>query len=144
MKQSHKRLRALIPAVVIGVAVLASCWSAGVFARKGRLDAARASLPAMSASREPIDERAAHALRAGMPALRSVAFEVNEGQADRAVKFLARSGSRQLLLTSRSVILRSFKESLGIEFAGANYSSTIEGTDRLPGQRNYLLGNDPK
>jgi uncharacterized repeat protein (TIGR01451 family) len=143
MKRFHRRLRVLIATLVIGVAVLASCWSAGVLARRGRLDGARASLPPMSAKREPMDERGAHALRAVMPALRSVAFEVNEGQTDRAVKFLARSGSRQLLLTSRSVILRSFKGSLGIEFAGTNYTSKVAGTDRLPGQRNYLIGNDP-
>src|SRR5205814_1315236 len=111
--------------------------------RKERLDGARASLPAMSANREPIDGRAAHALRAGMPALQSLAFEANDGQADPSVKFLARSGRHQMLLTSHSVVLGSLKGSLGIEFAGANHSSKVEGADPLPGQRNYLLGNDP-
>ncbi len=130
--------------LAFGVAVLASCWDSGVLARKEHLDGARASLPASSAKREPIDERAAHALRAGMPALQSLAFEANDGQADAAVKFLARSGSHQLLLASRSVILRSTTGSFGIEFAGANESTRVEGIDPLPGYRNYLIGNDPK
>src|ERR1043166_8602439 len=136
MKRFHKHFRALIPALVIGVGLIASCW--------GRLDGARASLPAMSAKREPVNERATPALRAGMPALQSLAFEANDGQADAAVRFLARSGSHQLLLTSRSVILRSIRGSFGIEFAGASDSSRVEGREPLPGRRNYLLGNDPK
>src|SRR5580765_2709756 len=102
MKRFHRRVRALIPTLVIGSVLLASYWNGGVSARKAHVDGARASLPAVK--REPIDERAAHALRAGMPALRSVAFEANEGQADRAVKFLARSDGHQLLLTSHSII----------------------------------------
>jgi uncharacterized repeat protein (TIGR01451 family) len=97
----------------------------------------------LNAKREPT-ERVADGLRAGMPALQSLAFEANEGQADAAVKFLARSARHQLLLTSRSVILRSLKGSVGIEFAGANASNGMEGTAPLPGHRNYLLGNDPK
>src|SRR2546425_12683295 len=114
MKRFHKRIRVVIPAHVILAAVVASCWSAGVLARKERVHGARASLPAMSAKRELVDERAAHALRAGMPALQSLAFEANGGQADPAVKFLARGGRHQLLLTSRSVIVRSLKGSVGI------------------------------
>src|SRR5204863_5982351 len=77
-------------------------------------------------------------------ALQSLAFEANDGQTDAAVKFLARSGKHQLLLTSRSVVLRALNGSLGIEFAGASDSSTVTGTDLLPGHRNYLLGNAPK
>jgi uncharacterized repeat protein (TIGR01451 family) len=146
MIRSRKRkfqVRVLIPAIVIGIAVVASCWSADVLARKERPNGARASLPALAAKPEPIDDRAVHALRAGMPALQSLAFEANDGQADAAVKFLARSSGHELQLTSRSVILRSLKGSVGIEFAGANHSN-LEGTTPLPGHRNYLLGNDPK
>jgi aldose sugar dehydrogenase len=141
---NNRRSRVLIPALVIGVAILASCLSASVLARKARLDGARASLPAMNAKREYLDERAKPALRAGMPALQSLAFEANDGEANASVKFLARSGSHQMLLMSRSVILRSFRGSFGIEFAGASDSSKVEGTEPLPGRRNYLLGNDPK
>ncbi len=79
-----------------------------------------------------------------MPALHSLAFESNEGQADANVKFLARTASYQLLLTPRSVNIRSQNGSVGIEFAGANDESTVQGIDLLPGRRNYLLGNDPE
>lgn len=148
MKQSLKRkrfhLRALIPAIVISIAVLASCWSAGVLARKELQHGARASLPAGFAPREPSEKRTANALRAGMPALQSLAFEANVGQADASVKFLARGGGQQLLLTSSSIILRTLKGSAAIEFAGANDSTQVAGTDPLPGHRNYLLGHDPK
>jgi uncharacterized repeat protein (TIGR01451 family) len=135
---------ALIPGLLIAIAVLVSCLSGRVLARKERLAGAQASLPATSAQREPVNERAAPALRAGMPALQSLAFEANDGQADAAVKFLARSGRHQLRLSSRSVVLQSIDGSVGIGFAGANDSSKVEGIDRLPGRRNYLLGNDPK
>src|SRR5438093_1515777 len=103
MKQSRRRIRVVIPTLVIGIAVVASCWSAGVLARKERVHGARASLPSMSAKRKQVDERAAHALRAAMPALQSLAFEANDGQADAAVRFIARGRGHQLLLTSRSV-----------------------------------------
>jgi hypothetical protein len=79
-----------------------------------------------------------------MPALQSLAFEANDGQADAAVKFLARSARHELLLTSRSVILQSPKGSVGIEFAGASASNNVAGTAPLLGHRNYLLGNDPR
>ncbi|HEX3083747.1 MAG TPA: PQQ-dependent sugar dehydrogenase, partial [Pyrinomonadaceae bacterium] len=144
MKSSSKHVRALIPAVVVAIAVVASCWSSGVLARKARLNGARASLPALPTTPEPTNERVTHAMRAGMPAVQSLAFEANDGQADPAVRFLARSARHQLLLTPRSVILQSAKGSVGIEFAGTNASTTVAGTAPLPGHRNYLLGNDPK
>src|SRR5580765_8780237 len=120
MKSSSKHVRALIPTVVVAIAVVASCWSSGVLARKARLNGARASLPALPTTPEPTNERVTHAMRAGMPALQSLAFEANDGQADPAVRFLARSARHQLLLTPRSVILQSAKGSVGIEFAGTN------------------------
>ena len=51
-QQKHFHLRALIPALVIGIAVVASCLTASVLARKERVNGARASLPAVSAKRE--------------------------------------------------------------------------------------------
>src|SRR6478672_13621196 len=140
MKQSHKKVGSLVPSFLVLSAMLAACWCAGVWAHKERVDGARA----LSAKRKQIDERAAPALRAAMPALQSLAFEANEGQVDSSVKFLARSGGHQLQLTARSIILRSPRGSVGIEFAGANGSGSVTGIDLLPGQRNYLIGNDPK
>jgi|GEM_PF-260838 len=139
MNQTHKRIPTLIALLVITIAVVVSC----VLARRGSAGGARASVPALSAQRQQIEERAAHDLRAGMPALQSLAFEANEGQVDASVKFLARSGGHQLQLNARSIILRSPRGSVGIEFAGANGSGGVTGIDLLPGQWNYLIGNDP-
>src|SRR3954471_22583569 len=108
MNQTHKRIPTLIALFVITIAVVVSC----VLARKGSAGAARASLPALT--REPA-EGAAPALRTGMPALQSLAFESNEGQVDPSVRFLARSGDHQLQLTARSIILRSPRGLVGIE-----------------------------
>jgi uncharacterized repeat protein (TIGR01451 family) len=76
-----------------------------------------------------------------MPALQSLAFEANDGQAEAAIKFLARAGQHELLLTSRSVIARSREGSIAFTFAGARAAS-VQGVDALPGHRNYILGND--
>src|SRR5215831_606765 len=144
MNQSrHRRqftVRALMPVLVIGVVVIASYFGAGVSADKER---AVASRPTMSGQHAPSDKRAARALRAGMPALQSLAFEKNDGQADTAVKFLARAGDHDLLLTARAVIARSRAGSVGFTFAGAS-GLNIEAIEPLAGYRNYLLGNDPK
>src|SRR6185436_14299632 len=143
MKQSRKyfHVRLATPALVIALALVASCLSAGVLARRGRVDGARALLPAPGAKRAQIDEHAAPALRAGMPALQSLVFEANEGQANQAIKFLARADGHELLLTSRSVIARSRKGSVAFSFAGAS-GVNVQGVDPLPGRRNYILGND--
>src|ERR1051325_3078041 len=138
MNQTHKRVPTLIAGLLISIAVVASC----VLARKGSAGGARASRPTLNRNLEPGGAR--DKVRAGMPALQSPAFEANEGQADANVKFLARSGRHQLLLTPRSVNLRSQNGSIGIEFAGAHDSSIVQGIDLLPGQRNYLIGNNPK
>src|SRR5438477_5497310 len=107
---------------------------------------ARASLSTASATREEC-ERSAHALRVGTPPLQSMAnfplaFEANAGQADPAVKFLARAGKSELLLTSRAIRVQS-RESFGVQFVAANAATTPQGIDILPGQRNYIVGHDP-
>src|SRR5438128_9886343 len=72
-----------------------------------------------------------------------LAFEANAGQADPSVKFIARAGKSELLLTSRSLTVQS-RKSFGVKFVAANASSTPQGIDQLPGQRNYIIGNDPR
>src|SRR6266403_1833214 len=47
-----------------------------------------------------------------------LAFEANAGQADRSVKFIARAGKSELLLTSHSVTVQS-RKSFGVRFVGA-------------------------
>src|SRR2546421_7047849 len=143
MKRSRKRQSLALTIIVLGIAI--GLWSASLTVHKACADGARASLPAMSAEREPT-ERAAHALRAEMPALRManfpLAFEANAGQADPSVKFLARAGKSELLLTARSITVQS-RKSFGVQFVAANTATAPQGIDILPGQRNYIVGNDP-
>src|SRR5882724_1372579 len=70
-----------------------------------------------------------------------LAFEANAGQADPSVKFLARTGNSELLLTSRSITIQS-RKSFGVQFVAANRTTAPQGIDVLPGQRNYIVGND--
>ncbi|HUE53815.1 MAG TPA: SBBP repeat-containing protein [Terriglobales bacterium] len=83
-----------------------------------------------------------------------LAFEPNQGQSDPRVKFLARGGAYGLFLTADEAVLvlqnspkstpRSAKQTAVVRMAldGAN-SSAAAGTDPLPGNSNYFIGNDP-
>ena len=122
MKQlpKGKMLRvAVIPAAIIAVAIVASSWSSGGLAEK-QADRARAPLPVPILR---IDERASNALRAAMPALQSLAFESNIGQSSASVKFLARGGANELLLSSNSFAIRSSRGSFNISFPGAEVAN---------------------
>src|ERR1043166_7908667 len=132
MKPSRKRRSLALTIIVFAIAI--ALWSARLTVHKACADGARASLPALSAEREPTGA-AAHGLRAEMPALGlanfPLAFEANAGQADPSVKFLARAGRSELLLTSRSVVVQS-RKSLGVKFVGSNAASKPQGKDVLP------------
>jgi uncharacterized repeat protein (TIGR01451 family) len=77
--------------------------------------------------------------------------QLNLGQGDSAVKFLARGRGYSLLLDSEgaTLALRSQSpqgtqtESVRMKLAGASRGARIEGTDLLRGKTNYFLGNDP-
>ena len=79
-------------------------------------------------------------------------FEVNQGQTDRKVKFLARGNGYALFLTSDAAVLafrRSNPDStssdrvLPMELVHSNPRTEIKGSDPLPGKSNYLIGKDP-
>ncbi len=135
MKRS--RLRKPFFLAIVAAAITSALiydWGAGVLARKSGVRA-RASLPAMSAKRE-------------QPALESfanlpLAFEVNQGQSDSRIKFLARESGAALQLASHQVTLQFSQSALSFRFAGANVSPKVTGADPLPERRNFLLGNDP-
>jgi len=115
--------------------------------------------PSSWPSSTPIGNHAAlHArsLLSGLPLM----FEPNEGQAnlnssDPRVKFIARGNGYVLALGSEGAILNvrsrtapgspeALKmETVGMKLAGANPHATIGAVDRLSGQSNYLLGNNP-
>ena len=94
-------------------------------------------------------------------------FEVNRGQTDPRVKFLARGGHHVVFLTPTEAVLvlttpkempknvfprRSrFPEQrddrsrtvLRMGFAGASRAPRVTGLEELPGKANYFIGNDP-
>ena len=76
-------------------------------------------------------------------------FEANQGQTDRAVKFLLRGRGYALFLTADEAALtndiqRTTDSVLRMRLVGANASLAVTGADELPGRSNYLIGNDPQ
>jgi Beta-propeller repeat/Abnormal spindle-like microcephaly-assoc'd, ASPM-SPD-2-Hydin/HYDIN/CFA65/VesB-like, Ig-like domain len=84
-----------------------------------------------------------------------LALEVNEGQIDSQVKFLARGQGYELLLTSNQAVLslsrrasspqgsRELKEALRTRLIGANPSPAMTAEEQLPGTSNYFMGSNP-
>ncbi len=81
-----------------------------------------------------------------------ISFEINRGQTDKKVKFLARGQGYGMFLTTRGVVLslyRPFSEGtdfraqsavLQLKLKGSNSSPRIFGVDELPGKVNYFIG----
>lgn len=77
-----------------------------------------------------------------------LAFEVNQGQADSRVQFLAHGPGYSLFFTNQGPVLdvsgKSGQELLHIQVIGAATQPRVAGLDELPGKTNYFLGNDPR
>ena len=77
-----------------------------------------------------------------------LSFEVNEGQTDSQVKFIARGTGYSLFLTSTEAVLSLKAPSISavvlkMKLVGANPSPHLTGRDELPGKSNYFIGDDP-
>ena len=91
-----------------------------------------------------------------------MSFEVNQGQADRSVRFLARGQGYTILLKASEAALALESPDRGARFPEkaqdqpnpsirvlrmkierANISAPATGLHRLPGVSNYFIGNDP-
>lgn len=80
-----------------------------------------------------------------------LSFEINQGQADRQVRFLSRGSGYNLFLTSTEAVLSLPQKQTGdrassvlrMKPVGANPKAKIEGLDQLPGKSNYLIGKNP-
>jgi hypothetical protein len=87
-------------------------------------------------------------------------FEPNQGQADAAVKFLARGAGYSLFLDPAGAVLalrtaphsgskqanprsEASEHFVRMKLVGANPAAVTAGTGPLPGKSNYILGNDP-
>ncbi|HKS96923.1 MAG TPA: SBBP repeat-containing protein [Terriglobia bacterium] len=79
-----------------------------------------------------------------------LSFEMNEGQADRRARFVARGSGYVALLEPEQIVLRLRPSSgakrgasLGITLVNANRDATVSGVDLLPGKSNYFVGQNP-
>ena len=85
-----------------------------------------------------------------------LSFEVNRGQTNPQVKFVARGAGYALFLTNGEAVLAMATEKRGNETSpalhrsvarmtllGANSKAVVSGMDELPGKNNYFIGNDP-
>jgi Beta-propeller repeat/Abnormal spindle-like microcephaly-assoc'd, ASPM-SPD-2-Hydin len=84
-----------------------------------------------------------------------LSFEVNRGQAPAPVRFLARGAGYTLFLAPDGATLALMgsqtaganagnASAVTMRLAGAASTAFVEGMDKLPGEANYFLGNDPK
>ncbi len=75
-----------------------------------------------------------------------LSFEANQGQADTAVKYLARGYGYDLALTDGGATLNLQREQkqarVQMRLVNAKAPKRISGADALPGKVNYLLGDD--
>jgi hypothetical protein len=79
-----------------------------------------------------------------------LSFEINQGQTDERVKFLARSPRFSLFLAEREAVLRLRKQkgekiyqnAFAIRFEGANSDAKIEGIEEQQNKSNYFIGGD--
>jgi uncharacterized repeat protein (TIGR01451 family) len=74
-----------------------------------------------------------------------LSFELNQGQTDPRVKFLARGQGYGLFLSDNGAVFSFSKPAaaLQLRLQGAATSPTVSGVDELPGKVNYLRGNEP-
>jgi hypothetical protein len=85
-----------------------------------------------------------------------LSFELNQGQSDARVKFLARGPGYTVFLASDEAVLAlqpSATASAGkgekpavvrLKLVGAGRSARVSGEGELPGRSNYFVGNDPQ
>jgi hypothetical protein len=78
-----------------------------------------------------------------------LSFIPNEGQTDKAVRYYAQSAGYGFFFTKEGAML-SFAEdkgrgdlALALDFLGVNPDATLTARQRLAGEVNYLVGNDP-
>ncbi|MEK7408157.1 MAG: SBBP repeat-containing protein [Acidobacteriota bacterium] len=88
----------------------------------------------------PAAARAGAATRFRLP----LAFEVNRGQTEPQVRFLARGRGYTLFLTATEAVLalRDGRR-LRLELVGTHPGARLEGVQELPGKVNYFIGGDP-
>jgi hypothetical protein len=123
------------PLIISAVVLLVLCALVFTIQPRPRANASSSKEPPQSTS---VDKAKLKQLMADLP----LAFELNTGQADSRVKFLANSNGAQLLLESGKATLLTTSGHFRFTFGGANLAANVHGADQLIERRNYLIGND--
>jgi hypothetical protein len=75
-----------------------------------------------------------------------LSFELNRGQADPSVKFVARGRGYNMLLTGQEAVLAFANDSdqhiLRMKLLNSAHNPTLTGLQKLPGKVNYFIGNN--
>jgi hypothetical protein len=74
---------------------------------------------------------------------RPLAFEVNRGQTDACVRYLARTPGGMFFVTPQETVLRLPDGVVRSRFVGADPDPIVEADRRLGARANYFLGSDP-
>jgi hypothetical protein len=147
MRMPLTRRRAALITVALALGTLAGALGIARPAPRrheaARVPAGRASSPA-----DPAATRVS-ATYGKLP----LSFEVNQGQSEEQVKFVARGQGYSLFLTATEAVLslrapaQHKPQSAAVvrmRLAGANTHPQLTGLDPLPGASNYFIGNDPR
>ena len=126
-------------------------------------------IPASTFTTPALASISTHRINQSDPSALPLSFELNQGQTNERVKFLARSEGYVLFLTATEVVMaldnpvahqkgkanrelrsraedglpRTPRRIVRMKLAGANPEPQIEGLEQLPGTSNYFTGSDP-
>jgi uncharacterized repeat protein (TIGR01451 family) len=162
-------------ASAIAVLALIPAWKSGSILNSASQAQSPTSVPTLDVSKAlnaKGDAASAARLSASYGKL-PISFEVNQGQTDRSVQFLARGAGYTLFLTPGEAVLSLHAppanaskpgglavphalpsspaklastnppSTVRLQLIGANTAAKAEGVDPLPGKSNYFVGNDP-
>src|SRR6185436_5383436 len=126
-------------------------------------------IPASTFTTPALASISTHRINQSDPSALPLSFELNQGQTNERVKFLARSEGYVLFLTATEAVMaldnpvahqkgkenrdsqsraeeslpRTPRRIVRMKLEGANPKSQIEGLEQLPGTSNYFTGSDP-
>lgn len=133
-------------------------WLRSLVARKPLRTIRRSRRPAARPWLEQLERRDLLSANAAIDAAYGqmpLSFEINAGQSDHSVNFLAHGQGYGIFLTPSAAVLTLSNSSgtgatatttsnaLRMNLVGGNSTATVSGLERQEGVSNYLIGNDP-
>jgi uncharacterized repeat protein (TIGR01451 family) len=142
------RVRFRLPISILLLLATWLCISSDTERKQTKYSSARGLLqPATSGSQSPMRQASSGTMQiVAMP--RPLNFELNVGQADPRVKFLARALGYELSLTGREVIFslhgsEKKRSTVRLEFSDSSATMQWKGLAEQQGKLNYFLGSEP-